>query len=108
MAVVQMKIIIFQVLFYLGSFICILNFYLSFLRYPIYKLIHSDSKEYKWTSGVPIVGSFFEVISLIFLYKTKWMLISGIIFIILDTGGLHWFLGTVFYHAVLKKKKMSD
>jgi hypothetical protein len=51
--------IIAYMLFGLGGFFCLLNFYLSFLRYPIYRLPGGGNKEYKWSSGAPVLGSLF-------------------------------------------------
>ncbi len=98
-----MKIIA-NIIFCLGGFICCLNFYLSFLHYPLYKILKKTEK-YKWVSGLPLVGSLFVAISLFLLYQIKWILILGIILISIDTGGIHWFLGTVLYHELLKKKE---
>ncbi|MBA7534308.1 hypothetical protein ES705_26554 [subsurface metagenome] len=100
--------IIAYILFSLGGFFCILNFYLSFLRYPLYRLSGGDKKEYKWVSGAPLLGSLFVGFSLLPHYDTKWMLILGSIFILIDTGGLHWFLATMFYYVIFRKKGISD
>ena len=99
--------IIAYILFGLGGFFCLLNFYLSFLRYPIYRLLRGDKKQYKWISGAPILGSLFVGIGLLSLYETKWILILGLALISIDTGGLHWFLVTMFYYAVFRRKRMS-
>ncbi len=100
--------IIAYILFSLGGFFCILNFYLSFLRYPLYRLSGGDKKEYKWVSGAPLLGSLFVGFSLLSHYDTKWMLILGLILIFIDTGGIHWFLATMFYYAIFRKKGISD
>ncbi len=97
--------IIAYVLFGLGGFFCLLNFYLSFLRYPIYRLAGGGKQEYKWVSGAPALGSLFVGFSLIPHYETKWMLILGLALILVDTGGLHWFLATMFYYVVFWKKE---
>ena len=86
-----------HITFWLGGVICLLNFYLSFLRYPIYKLL---KKEYKWVSGVPVLGSVFAAVSLLFLYEITWMLISGLVFIAIDMGGLHWFAVFMIYNMI--------
>jgi hypothetical protein len=96
------------VLFCLGGFFCLLNFYLSFVRYPVYRLAGGSRQEYKWVSGAPVLGSLFVGLSLISLYETNWMVISGVAFILMDTGGLHWFLATMFYYGVFWKKGISD
>jgi hypothetical protein len=93
------------ILFYLGGYFCGLNFYLSCLRYPLYRVCGGEKDEYQWISGAPLVGSLLVGISLISLHKITWMLVLGLILIVLDTGGLHWFLGTMFYHEVLRKEK---
>ena len=100
--------IIAYILFGLGGFFCLLNFYLSFLRYPIYRLSGGSGKEYKWVSGAPVLGSLFVGLSLISPYATNWMLISGVTLILIDTGGLHWFLATMFYYIIVQEKGMSD
>lgn len=100
--------IIAYMLFGLGGFFCLLNFYLSFLRYPIYGLSGGGKQEYKWVSGAPVLGSLFVGLSLIFHYATNWMLISGVALIIIDTGGLHWFLATMFYYEIFRKEGISD
>ena len=94
-----------HILFYLGGYFCGLNFYLSFLRYPLYRVCGGEKDEYQWVSGAPLVGSLLVGISLISLHKITWMLVLGLILIVLDTGGLHWSLGTMFYHEVLRREK---
>lgn len=93
------------ILFVFGGFICLTNFYLSFIRHPLYKLIH---KRYKWVSGIPVVGSISVALSLIFLYRTTWVLITGLFLIAIDTVGLLWFLGAYFYYEVPEKKPANS
>ncbi len=100
--------IIAYMLFGLGGFFCLLNFYLSFLRYPIYRLAGGDKQEYKWVSGAPALGSLFVGFSLISPYTTNWMLISGVALILIDTGGLHWFLAIMFYYGIFREKGTAD
>jgi hypothetical protein len=100
--------IISYILFGLGGFLCLLNFYLSFLRYPIHRLSGGSKQEYKWVSGAPVLGSLLVGLSLIFHYATNWMLISGAALIFIDTGGLHWFLVTMFYYGTFQTKGLSD
>jgi hypothetical protein len=92
-------------LFCLGGFICAANFYLSFLRYPMHLLKRVQKADYKWKSGIPLFGSLFVLLSIILLRDVFWILIAGIALIIIDTGGFHWFLGMMFYHQVLRKKR---
>ena len=100
--------IIAYMLFGLGGFFCLLNFYLSFLRYPIYRLSGGRKQEYKWVSGAPALGSLFVGFSLLSQYLTNWIVILGVALILMDTGGLHWFLATIFYYVIFGKKGISD
>jgi hypothetical protein len=87
----------------LGGLICCLNFYLSFLRYPIHRVSGGEKDNYKWYSGLPVIGSLFVAISLLTYWQTTSIFIVAIILIAIDTGGIHWFLGTILYHAVMNK-----
>ena len=87
----------------LGGLLCCINFYLSALRYPVHRMMGGKKEEYRWVSGIPVFGSLFVGISLFKLWKPPWLLALGVVLILIDTGGLHWFAGTMFYHKVLKK-----
>ena len=89
----------------LGGLICCLNFYLSFLRYPIHRIGGGKKHSYKWVSGFPLIGSLFVAISLFIYWQTTWIFVAAIILIAIDTGGIYWLLGTTFYRAVIKKDR---
>ena len=91
------------VLFALGTFLCCLNFYLSFLRYPLCKLL---GREYKWVSGIPVFGSLLVVIAVPVLHESPVLFWSGITIALLDTGGLHWFAGTMLWMYLFHRDKM--
>jgi hypothetical protein len=99
--------VIAYILFCLGGLISVMNFYLSFLRYPLFRLMHGTRKEYKWDSGCPMFGSAFVALSLIGLHGVTWLLVLGIALIAIDTGGFHWFLGIQFYYEVLKRGRAA-
>jgi hypothetical protein len=40
--------------FALGAFICLLNFYLSFVRYPLHRWRGLPKESYQWVSGFPL------------------------------------------------------
>jgi hypothetical protein len=90
-------------LFGLGGWLCCLNFYLSFLRYPVHRIMGKTKEDYRWISGIPLFGSLFVAVSLFQFWRSPWLLALAVVLIVIDTGGLHWFLGTVFYYEVLKK-----
>lgn len=83
------------VLFSLGAFISSLNFYLSWLRYPVHRLRGGTRDEYKWVSGFPLVGSillWFSIPCLLEHQPWPWIALVSSLF---DTGGIHWFAGTM-------------
>ena len=89
----------------LGGLVCCLNFYLSFLRYPIHRMMGGKKEDYHWVSGFPICGSLFVAISLLKFWHPPWLLTLGVLLILIDTGGFHWFAGTMFYCVVFLKQE---
>ena len=45
------------VLLALGSLICAINIYASFIRYPLHRLRGRRNQDFRWVSGYPLVGS---------------------------------------------------
>jgi hypothetical protein len=87
-------------LFALGAFVSCLNFYLSVLCYPLCKLW---GREYKWVSGIPLIGSLLLVVSMALLHESPAVFWGGIIIALLDTGGLHWFIGIMLWMAIFRR-----
>jgi hypothetical protein len=81
-------------LFAIGAFVCCLNFYLSFLRALLSRL---SGGEYKHVSGFPLVGSLLLLIVVVALRESPWLFWTGITLALLDTGGLHWFVGVMLW-----------
>ena len=79
------------ILFALGAIISIMNFYLSFLRYPLHRVRHGKDAEYRWVSGIPLFG-ILSVIGLIHIPKSLLLNISTFLLLIIDTGGIQWFV----------------
>jgi len=75
----------------LGGLISVVNFYLSALRYPIFRLIHGKTAEFKWISGFPLLGSI-SIIGFLFLPKSSWLVATEFLLLSIDSGGLHWFV----------------
>jgi len=82
-------------LFAAGGFVCLLNAYLSWLRYPLFRLRGGQPDDYRWVSGFPWIGSLLVVVAWggeireqgsLALDVLAWSLVA------VDTGGIHWFL----------------
>lgn len=77
----------------LGALIAGLNFYLSFVKYPLHRLFHQD-QPFKFVSGLPLIGSILLWIgAYIFLSAgaAKYAALALIVSLF-DPGGIQWFL----------------
>lgn len=90
------------VMFTLGAFVCCLNFYLTFLRYPFCRLLR---REYKWVSGIPLFGSLLLVIAVAMLHDKPLFFWSGLTIALLDTAGLHWFASTMLWMYLFRRDR---
>ncbi len=81
----------------LGGVICVANFYLSFPRYLLHRLSGGTREDYGWISGVPVFGSLFVAISLVWGWNSTAWFRAAFVLILIDTGGLHWFAGTMIW-----------
>ncbi len=69
---------IMTVLLALGGIVCCVNFYLSFLRYPVHRMLGKKKEEYRWISDIPVFGSLFVAISLFRFWQPPWLLATAI------------------------------
>jgi len=69
----------------IGIFFSILNFYLSFIE-----------KKRNKASGIPMLGSFILIISLFFI-NNNYLFYIIIVSILIDTGGIHWFISIILW-----------
>jgi hypothetical protein len=68
------------------------NFFLSFLRYPLLRLLGHPRSEYRHVSGLPAIGTFFQVAGVACLWDVPWAWAAAAGLALLDTGGLPWFV----------------
>ncbi len=78
-------------LFVLGGLGSIINFYLSFLRYPIHRLRHGKDAKYQWVSGMPLFDALL-VLGLLLLPKNLWLCGLAFLLLCVNTGGILWFV----------------
>jgi hypothetical protein len=88
-------------LFLVGGLCSLLNFYLSFLRYPLYKFLR---REYRWESGIPLFGSLFLATGVALLWSNAAVFWLGVVLVAIDTGGLPWFIGVMLWHSVVRPR----
>ncbi|HMS17085.1 MAG TPA: hypothetical protein PKA37_09625 [Planctomycetota bacterium] len=81
-----------------GGWACLLNLYLSFLRYPLHRARGRSPESFRWVSGFPLIGSMAVVLA-----WTIWIRhqdsprldVAVWLIAILDTGGIHWLVGVL-------------
>jgi len=97
------KMILAYTLFAVGAFGCLWNYYLSFLRYPLHRLF---GREYKHVSGAPLLASYLLMMAVAMLHERPLFLWSGITIALLDTGGLHSFVGIMLWMWLFHRDRM--
>lgn len=74
-----------------GGAVAVINFYLSFIRYPIFRWVWFDW-QYRHISGVPLIGSVLLVPAAVY-FGVTWepgLLAVALSLVVLDTGGIAW------------------
>src|SRR6266496_1875075 len=99
-----MSITLAWIAFVFGALLCLTNCYLSFLRYPLHRLRGLSRESYRWVSGIPAFGSLIVGLSLFGLHSLPAILPIGIAVMVIDTGGIHWFIGTMLYQSLREKR----
>ena len=80
----------------IGVYISLLNFHLSFTLY-LYHRLRRRQEEYRHISGIPFIGSLLCLLSLPFFHTPSFPQSIPIIAAVLDTGGVHWFIGALLW-----------
>lgn len=95
--------------FVFGAYLCLLNFYISFLRYRIHLWRGLPKESFKFISGIPLLGSLILYLLVRYTNLPPVMLYAGIVLICMDTGGIHWAIGNIIYQSCrhLKNGKKS-
>lgn len=71
-----------------------LNFYLSFIRPHVFRLLHGSMDGFRRVSGIPIVGSILVLLGALFGFGALGLgtALLGLASVGFDTGGSVWFL----------------
>jgi len=94
-------VVVGQIIFGFGAFLTLLNVYTSFFRFPIHRLFGGTRANFRWVSGVPLVGSAFLWLSIPLLPSglQRWAAAAISLF---DTGGIHWFIFAMWRQGELR------
>jgi hypothetical protein len=86
-----------------GGAIALLNFTLSYLVVPWRRHV-SGRTETRVASGLPLIGSLL-LIAALFVAPAGPMRWIATALLLVDTGGPHWFLGSVIWHQIAERRK---
>ena len=78
-------------LFGLGALVSVCNFYLSFLRYPLFILRRRSRDEYRHISGFPMAGMF-VLFGLVLTPASPSFSLTTLFLLLIDTGNIPWFV----------------
>jgi hypothetical protein len=88
--------------FALGACVSLLNFYLSWIRAPLFRAL---GRSPQWVSGLPLIGSLLLAISAALLWQARGLAVTALVLAAIDTGGIHWFLGGLLWQAIGSRQK---
>jgi len=75
-----------------AAFFAALNFYLSFVRPPLFRLLHGSMDGFRHVSGIPGIGTILVLLGGAFGFGAMATAVLGLACIGFDTGGSVWFL----------------
>lgn len=93
------------VIWSLGALIGMVNFYLSFLHYPVHILFRGSKEDYRYVSGYPVMGSVFVFVGYSYS-QLDFIPAASLALVFLDTGGIPWILFMCLLMAL--KSKVSN
>lgn len=68
-----------------------LNIYFAFIRRWMYQRKYGSIKGYRFVSGLPVIGTLLQIAGCIIAFGSPVVGLSGLLAVLLDTGGLLWF-----------------
>jgi hypothetical protein len=81
-----------MVSFCIGALAVVLNLYLGFVRPLLFRLRHGDYEGYRYSSGVPFVGTWLVAAGVILWSPQRLVGGLALLLVLSDTGGFHWFV----------------
>jgi hypothetical protein len=94
-------------LFGLGALITCFNIYVGYLRFLIHRLRGGTRESFQYVSGIALFGSLFLWCSIPLLYdRPPWAWIALVLSLV-DTGGIHWFAGTMLWEWWSDRRRAS-
>ena len=83
------------VIFAPGALFALLNFFFSFVRYPLHRCFGRSRETYRHLSGLPGVGTVATALATCAAWGDARAVIVAAALCVLDTGGMPWFMISV-------------
>jgi hypothetical protein len=92
------------ILLVLGTLIVWANFYTSFIRYPLHLRRGGTRENFRWVSGIPLVGVLLLCLAILCLANHPALVRTAIVIALLDTSGPHWLIGMLIYTLLFRPR----
>ncbi len=102
MTFLRMREVLIYLFFAVGAWLSLLNFYISFIRM---RLLTALGRSPRRVSGFPLFGSVILVIGAVQFWDRRGLALTALAIAALDTGGIHWFLGTLLWMSLASRRK---
>jgi hypothetical protein len=91
-------------LFGVGALVACLNFYTSFLRYPLHRWRGGTRADFRWVSGFPLVGIVCLLLAAGCLRDHPILMGTALVLALLDTSGPHWLAASMICTLVRRRR----
>lgn len=88
----------------LGTLIVAVNVYTSFLRYPLHRLRGGTRDDFRFVSGVPLVGSLLLCLAAACLGPWPALAWTALALCLLDTSGPHFLAAFLLYTLLFRRQ----
>src|SRR5436190_7076625 len=90
-----------------GGLVSGVNFYTSFVRYPLHRWRGGTREDFRWVSGFPIVGIVCLLFAAACLSGYPVLMWTALVLALLDTSGPQWLAVNLIY-TLLRRPQRRD
>jgi hypothetical protein len=91
-----------------GGLVASVNFYTSFLRYPLHRWRGGTRANFRWVSGFPLVGIACLLLAAACLRDHPELMWMALVLALLDTSGPHWLAANLIYTLVRRPQQGGE
>jgi hypothetical protein len=101
----MLPLVVGLILFALGAYVSLFNFYAGVLRYPIHRLRGGTRENFPNVSFIPIIGILLLLFAAAALKDHRALMWTALTIAALDTSGPHWLITALILHLVRKRDR---